>query len=157
MPTMMVLMTVPLEALISLTVPSPAFATQTWVPSEETPTGSEPTLIVRMTLPLETSISLTVSSPAFATQTWVPSENRSVGPAPTLIVLMTSAAAEETLTQPKLTNNAITHATTVGTGDRLVRASSKAATALRVHFRATARPLALPMSKLTQNYAVLTN
>ena len=52
-------MTVPLDASISLTVPPP-FATQTWVPSEDTPKGKLPTGIVRMTVPLDASISLTV-------------------------------------------------------------------------------------------------
>src|ERR1035437_3802034 len=44
-------MTVPLDASISLTVPgsSSLFATQMWVPSEDTPWGYLPTGIVRMT------------------------------------------------------------------------------------------------------------
>ena len=34
--------TAPVEASSSLTVPPPSFATQTWVPSEETPEGCCP-------------------------------------------------------------------------------------------------------------------
>ena len=36
-PTLIVLTTVPVDASISLTVPSSAFVTQTWVPSDDTP------------------------------------------------------------------------------------------------------------------------
>ena len=39
LPTGIVPMTVPLDASISLTVSSPKFVTQTWVPSEDTPLG----------------------------------------------------------------------------------------------------------------------
>jgi hypothetical protein len=41
-----VLTTVPVDAAISLTVSLPSFATQTWVPSDDTPWGLEPTGIV---------------------------------------------------------------------------------------------------------------
>src|ERR1039457_4105945 len=90
-------MTVPLDAWISLAVLSLLFATQTWVPSEDTPTGPAPRppgrgwparWIVRMTVPLDALISLAVPSfllvsPSFATQTWVPSEDTPPGSLPT--------------------------------------------------------------------------
>ena len=50
------------------------FATQTCVPSDETPRGSLPTPMVSTTAPVEALISVTVVSPRFATQTWVPSD-----------------------------------------------------------------------------------
>ena len=64
---------------ISLTVLLSEFATQTWVPSEETPMGSLPTAMVWTTAPVEASISVTVLSPSFVTQTWVPSEETPMG------------------------------------------------------------------------------
>ena len=70
----MVWTTAPVEASSSVTVLSALFATQTWVPSEETPMGLWPTPMVWTTAPVEASSSLTVSSKTFVTQTWVPSE-----------------------------------------------------------------------------------
>ena len=61
LPTGIVLTTVPVDASISLTVPSSLFATQTWVPSDDTPWGLLPTGIVLTTVPVDASISLTVS------------------------------------------------------------------------------------------------
>ncbi len=68
---------------ISLTVLLSKLATQTWVPSEETLSGSTPTVMVWTTEPVEASSSFTVPappSPTFVTQTWVPSEETPSGP-----------------------------------------------------------------------------
>ena len=76
LPTGIVFSTVPLAALISLTVFELWFATHAWVPSEDTPVGVLPTGIVFSTVPLAALISLTVFELEFATQTWVPSRTR---------------------------------------------------------------------------------
>ena len=83
----MVWTTAPVEASSSVTVLSPAFATQTWVPSEEMPAGPPPTPMVWTTAPVEASSSVTVPPPSFETQTWVPSEETPTGPLPTPMVL----------------------------------------------------------------------
>ena len=49
--------------LISVTVLSLWFATQTWVPSEETREGTAATAMVWTTAPVEASSSVTVLSP----------------------------------------------------------------------------------------------
>jgi hypothetical protein len=60
----------PLEALSSATEPSNVFATQTWVPSEATPSGSRPTEMDEwITDPLEELSSVTDPLEAFVTQT----------------------------------------------------------------------------------------
>ena len=80
----------PVESFSSLTVSSPEFVTQTWVPSEETASGPFPTAMVWTTVPVEASSSLTVPSPSFATQTWVPSEETPSGSLPTAMVWTTA-------------------------------------------------------------------
>ena len=59
----MVLTTAPVAASSSVTVPSEEFATQTWVPSEETPKGGLPTVMVLTTAPVAASSSVTVPPP----------------------------------------------------------------------------------------------
>ena len=84
-----------------MTVLSSAFATQTWVPSEETPSGSLPTAMVWTTAPVEASSSVTVCSPAFVTQTWVPSEETPTGSLPTVMVWTTAPVeASSSVTVP---------------------------------------------------------
>ena len=61
--------------LISLTVFEPKFATQTWVPSADTPVGELPTGKVFSNVPVLALISVTVLSREFVTQTWVPSDD----------------------------------------------------------------------------------
>ena len=89
--------TQPLLIWISLTVLAPLFplppefATQTWLRSDDTPSGRLPTGIVLTTVPVDASISLTVSPPEFATHTWVPSDDTPMGRRPTVIVRTTVA------------------------------------------------------------------
>ncbi len=85
----MVWTTAPVEASISVTVLSPSFATQTWVPSDETAWGKLPTPTVPTTAPVEASSSVTEPPPSFATQTWVPSDEMPSGPLPTAMVWAT--------------------------------------------------------------------
>ena len=69
-----------------MTVLSALFATQTWVPSEETPMGVLPTPMVWTTAPVAASSSVTVLSKTFVTQTWAPFEETASGPRPTPMV-----------------------------------------------------------------------
>lgn len=77
------------NALISVTMLSPSFANQTWVPSEETPSGSLPTAKPPPTAPVEALISVSELPTSFATQTWVPSDETASGATPTGIVWTT--------------------------------------------------------------------
>src|ERR1700722_8636131 len=88
----MVWTTAPVEAFSSLTVLSLPFATQTWVPSEETPNGECPTGIVCISSPLEAFSSLTALLPWLVTQTRLPSEETPFGLVPTGRVWTTVAA-----------------------------------------------------------------
>ncbi len=68
---------------ISLTVVPPSLATQTWVPSDETPLGlmiPELLSMVWMTEPVEAFNSVTVSFEKLVTQTCVPSDEMPVLP-----------------------------------------------------------------------------
>ena len=80
--------TTPVAAVTFVTVPSPEFATHTFVPSNATPWGLEPTFTVRTSAPVDARSSVTVCEPEFAIHTFVPSNTTPAGVGPTLNALL---------------------------------------------------------------------
>ena len=102
LPTAMVWTTAPVEAFSSVTVLSLSFATQTWVPSEETPKGMSPRRWSGR--PPGRGVQLAHRAVVeFATQTWVPSDETPKVAVPTAMVWTTAPVeAFSSVTVPRL-------------------------------------------------------